>query len=56
MKKNVLNELKSALAFLGQAQEAAPKNSALWKELGKAYDTLDSISDTVEDYNDDGEL
>jgi hypothetical protein len=56
--KEVKKEIANALAFLGQAQEAAPSQSDLWKELGQQYDTLDTLLTGLDegDYNQDGSL
>ena len=43
IKKNILN----ALTFLSQAQDAAPEQSDLWKEIGKVWDDVDTLHDMV---------
>jgi hypothetical protein len=42
-------QVEAALIFVGQAQEKAPTQSDLWKELGRIFDELDS---TIEGIND----
>ncbi len=42
MKRTAIDNLKSALVFVGQAEEAVRPQSPLWKELGDLYEQLDS--------------
>lgn len=56
MKESVRRNLDNALAFIGQAQERAPNSSALWKELGRIYDEVDEVKESVADYDEKGEL
>lgn len=48
LKKKVLNDLEGALGMLGQAQSALHPSLTLFKELGKQYDELDSIKESME--------
>lgn len=57
MKDKIIKQLEAALAFVGQAQEVAPNESALWKELGELYEQVDDTITLVKDeYDDEGSL
>lgn len=45
--ENCLKQLQSAMNFVGQAQEAAPDQSDLWKECGRIFDELDTVQDMI---------
>jgi hypothetical protein len=57
LKDKIIKQLEAALAFVGQAQEVAPNESALWKELGELYEQVDDTITLVKDeYDDEGSL
>lgn len=48
-KAAILNDLKGALAMVGQAQERCTNQSSLWKTLGKLFDEIDGVTESVND-------
>ena len=54
----VLKQLKSALVFIGQAQEKAPLGSDLWKQLGVHFDSIDNEIEMISEgcYDGSGDL
>jgi hypothetical protein len=53
-KSEILENLRNALTFLGQAQEKVHPMNPLFDELGDLYDEIDSVIQSVDcgDYDD----
>lgn len=49
MNDEIIKQLEYALTFLGQAQEKATPQSALWNEIGDKFEEVDTIITAIKE-------